>query len=58
MATLTIDSLDDGVYQRLRERARSNNRTVEAEARELLEAQVEVESEVEQEKKCGQRSRM
>jgi plasmid stability protein len=50
MATLTINSLDDGVYERLQHRARSNNRTVEAEARQLLEAQVAAESEIEQEK--------
>jgi plasmid stability protein len=47
MATLTINSLDDGVYKRLRDRARANNRTVEAEARELLEAQAQVDSESE-----------
>jgi plasmid stability protein len=47
MATLTINRLDDGVYKRLRDRARANNRTVEAEARELLEAQAQVDSESE-----------
>jgi plasmid stability protein len=43
MATLTIDSLDDGVYERLKDRARCNNRSVEAEVRDLLEAQVDDE---------------
>jgi hypothetical protein len=37
MATLTIRQLDDEVYQRLRERARLNNRSLEAEARQLLD---------------------
>jgi plasmid stability protein len=50
MATLTIDSLDDGVYERLRDRARTNNRTVEAEAREVLAAQVEGESEIDRDR--------
>jgi len=36
MATLTIRRLDDQVYARLRERARSNRRSLEAEAREIL----------------------
>lgn len=36
MATLTIRRLDDEVYVRLRERARSNRRSLEAEAREIL----------------------
>ncbi len=36
MATLTIRRLDDQVYERLRERARSNRRSLEAEAREIL----------------------
>ncbi len=40
MATLTINSLDDGVYERLKSRARFNNRSVEAEVCNLLEAQV------------------
>ncbi len=38
MATLTIRRLDDEVYERLRERARSNGRSLEAEAREILAA--------------------
>ena len=37
MATLTIRQLDDEVYQRLRERARANRRSLEAEARHLLD---------------------
>ncbi len=38
MATLTIRKLDDGVYDRLREQARTNNRSLEAEARGILES--------------------
>lgn len=37
MATLTIRQLDDEVYERLRERARANKRSLEAEARQLLD---------------------
>lgn len=37
MATLTIRQLDDEVYERLRERARANKRSLEAEARYLLD---------------------
>ena len=36
MATLTIRKLDDEVYARLRNRARINRRSLEAEAREIL----------------------
>ncbi|MFN3389219.1 MAG: FitA-like ribbon-helix-helix domain-containing protein [Allosphingosinicella sp.] len=36
MATLTIRRLDDDVYERLRERARSNGRSLESEVREIL----------------------
>ncbi len=36
MATLTIRRLDDAVYESLRERARENGRSLEAEAREIL----------------------
>jgi plasmid stability protein len=36
MATLTIRRLADDVYERLRDRARSNRRSLEAEAREIL----------------------
>jgi plasmid stability protein len=37
MATLTIRQLDEEVYARLRERARANKRSLEAEARHLLD---------------------
>jgi len=37
MATLTIRRFDDGAYVRLRERAKRNGRSLEAEAREILE---------------------
>ncbi len=37
MATLTIRQLDDEVYDRLKQRARANNRSLEAEARQLLD---------------------
>jgi hypothetical protein len=37
MATLTIRQLDDEVYDRLKERARANNRSLEAEARQVLD---------------------
>ena len=37
MVTLTIRQLDDEVYERLRLRARANNRSLEAEARHLLD---------------------
>ncbi len=37
MATLTIRKLDDGVYNRLREQAKRNNRSLEAEARDVLD---------------------
>lgn len=36
MATLTIRRLDEDVYERLRDRARSNRRSLEAEARDIL----------------------
>lgn len=36
MATLTIRKLDDAVYARLGERAKRNNRSLEAEARDML----------------------
>jgi plasmid stability protein len=51
MATLTINSLDDDVYERLKSRALENNRSVEAEVRDLLEAQVLDEDPIEAEKK-------
>lgn len=37
MATLTIRQLDDKVYDRLKERARANKRSLEAEARHVLD---------------------
>ena len=37
MATLTIRQLDEEVYDRLKERARVNKRSLEAEARHLLD---------------------
>lgn len=37
MATLTIRKLDDKVYARLGERAKRNNRSLEAEVRTMLE---------------------
>jgi len=39
MATLTVRNLDDGAYERLKDRARSHNRSLEAEVRDLLEDQ-------------------
>ena len=39
MATLTIRRLDDEVHARLRERARANKRSLEAEVRTILENQ-------------------
>ena len=38
MATLTIRKFDDEAYQRLGERAKRNNRSLEAEARTILES--------------------
>lgn len=46
MATLTIRRLDDGAYERLKERARSNERSLEAEARDILETQTRPRREV------------
>jgi hypothetical protein len=40
MSLLTIRNLDEGVKQRLRERAARNKRSMEAEARAILEAAV------------------
>lgn len=37
MATLTIRQLDDAVYERLKARARENNRSLEAEVRTILD---------------------
>ena len=36
MATLTVRNLDDAVYQRLKDQARHNQRSIEAEARVIL----------------------
>ena len=41
MATLTIRRLDVEVYDRLRERARANRRSLEAEARAILTERAE-----------------
>jgi hypothetical protein len=40
MAQMTVRNLDDAAYQRLKERAKANNRSLEAEAREILSAAV------------------
>jgi len=40
MGTITVRNLDDGVQQRLRQRAAANNRSMEAEARDILAAAV------------------
>jgi len=36
MASLTIRKIDDAVYERLRDRARANKRSAEAEVRHLI----------------------
>jgi plasmid stability protein len=36
MATLTVRQLDDELYENLREQARANGRSVEAEVRQLI----------------------
>ena len=36
MGSITVDGLDDGLMERLRERAEANGRTVEEEARAIL----------------------
>lgn len=38
MATLTIRKLDDDIYERVRAQARRNERSIEAEARSILDA--------------------
>ena len=43
MVTITVSELDDDVVQRLENRASSNNRSLEAEARHILEAAVQEE---------------
>lgn len=40
MGTITVRNLDDGVQRRLRLRAASNNRSMEAEVREILTSAV------------------
>lgn len=40
MATLTVRKLDDAVYERLRVQAQANNRSLEAEARHVIEQRV------------------
>lgn len=40
MGTLTIRNLDDAVIERLKRRAKSNNRSLEGEVRAMLEAEV------------------
>ncbi len=40
MANLTIRNLDDAVVERLKNRAKANNRSLEAEVRDLLERSV------------------
>jgi plasmid stability protein len=42
MATLTIRNLDDAVVDRLKAQAKANNRSLEAEARTILEGRVPV----------------
>lgn len=40
MATLTVRQLDDELYEDLRAQARTNNRSVEAEVRQLISTHV------------------
>lgn len=40
MGTITVRNLDDAVQRRIRQRAASNNRSMEAEVREILGAAV------------------
>lgn len=44
MATITVRNLDDEVQRRLKERAAANNRSMEAEVREVLAAAVRVDT--------------
>lgn len=44
MASITVRNLDDDVKQRLRVRAAVNGRSMEAEAREILEAALAAEA--------------
>ena len=41
MATINVRRLDDGVVRRLKQRAAGNNRSLEGEARHILEGAVE-----------------
>ena len=43
MATINVRRLDDSVVQRLKQRAAGNNRSLEGEARHILEGAVEGE---------------
>ena len=43
MAVLTIRNLDDGIYQRLKDQARLNQRSIEAEARIVIGHAVELD---------------
>ena len=45
MATLTIRQLDDAVYERLKARAKANNRSLEAEARVILDERTRTRTE-------------
>jgi plasmid stability protein len=40
VGTITVRNLDDGVQRRLRQRAAANNRSMEAEVREILASAV------------------
>jgi predicted transcriptional regulator len=44
MATITVRNLDDDVQRRLKARAAANNRSMEAEAREILSASVRIDT--------------
>ena len=44
MATINVRRLDDGVVRRLKQRAARNNRSLEGEARHILEGAVEEET--------------
>ena len=46
MATPTIRRLDDAVYARLRDQARANKRSLEAEARLILESEAAVPGDI------------
>jgi len=40
MAQMTVRNLDDGLYERLKARARANHRSVEAEVRAILDREL------------------